>query len=91
MNLTKSITAVLVQGASVAFVRMESVTVKPGFGGSIICSLLDAQGKVVARRVARITPEEYAAWGADDSYLWGIVSSKLNVTITGDALLVPQR
>jgi hypothetical protein len=53
------------------------------FKNAIFCvNLNDETGKLVKRETLVLTPEEYQAWGNDDTYINNLVAQKFNMNLS---------
>ena len=71
---TKTATQLQVQGTSVTL----------GSNASFFWQLLTEEGYQVSNGNLGISGEQYAAWGADDNYVYDIVAEDLNLTLVSE-------
>jgi hypothetical protein len=62
----------------------QGISVTLGISASFYWQLLTEEGHQVAEGNLGISGEQYAAWGADDNYIYTIIATDLNLTIVGD-------
>jgi len=55
-----------------------------GKSASFYWDLFTAEGEQVAKGNLGLSGEQYAAWGADDNYVYTIIAEDLNLVIVGD-------
>lgn len=73
-GITKTAVKLQAQGTSVTL----------GSSASFYWQLLTEEGHQVANGNLGISGDEYAAWGADDNYIYTTIATDLNLTIVGD-------
>tara|TARA_R110000765_G_scaffold377401_1_gene468284 strand:- start:35 stop:295 length:261 start_codon:yes stop_codon:yes gene_type:complete len=71
---TKTAVKLQVQGTSVTL----------GSNASFFWQLLTEEGYQVSNGNLGISGEQYAAWGADDNYVYDIVAEDLNLTLVSE-------
>jgi len=55
-----------------------------GQAASFYWQLITEEGYQVSKGELSISGEQYAAWGADDNYVYTIIAEDLNLVIVGD-------
>ena len=64
--------------------QAQGTSVTLGQAASFYWQLLTEEGYQVANGNLGISGEQYAAWGADDDYVYDIIAEDLNLVIVGD-------
>ena len=64
--------------------QAQGTSVTLGQAASFYWQLLTVEGYQVANGSLGISGEQYAAWGADDDYVYTIIAEDLNLVIVGD-------
>jgi len=64
--------------------QAQGTSVTLGQAASFYWQLLTVEGHQVANGNLGISGEQYAAWGADDDYVYTIIAEDLNLVIVGD-------
>ena len=64
--------------------QAQGTSVTLGNSASFYWQLLTEEGYQVANGNLGISGDQYAAWGADDDYIYTIISEDLNLVIVGD-------
>jgi len=73
-GITKTAVKLQAQGTSVVL----------GNNASFYWQLMTVEGHQVANGTLGISGEKYAAWGANDNYIYTIIAADLNLVIVGD-------
>jgi len=64
--------------------QAQGTSVNLGQAASFYWQLLTEEGHKVANGSLSISGEQYAAWGADDNYIYTIIAADLNLVIVGN-------
>jgi len=64
--------------------QAQGTSVTLGQAASFYWQLLTEEGHQVSSGNLGISGEQYAAWGADDNYVYNTIATDLNLTIVGD-------
>lgn len=64
--------------------QAQGTSVTLGQAASFFWQLLTVEGHQVANGNLSISNSQYAAWGADDNYVYTIIAEDLNLVIVGD-------
>ena len=63
------------------YLSIQGTNVKLGISASFFWQLMTEEGDTVSSGNLGISGEQYAAWGADDDYIYQILASDLNLTL----------
>lgn len=66
------------------YLSIQGTNVKLGISASFFWQLMTQEGHTVSSGNLGISGEQYAAWGADDDYIYQILASDLNLTLVSE-------
>ena len=72
------------QAVEATILNAYAVNVTLGTAATFWWGLLDDSKVVLTQGNLNMIGEEYAKWGANDSYAWEFIATTLNLTIIGD-------